>query len=109
MGWFRNLFGASGKASIVQGTNSPAERGRPVKVILVGDQPLGKRNEDGIELHALQFTVYDGVPTPYQLTVGNPVPATALPLIYPGSKLNARLGDGPNAVIVVDWAAGAAI
>jgi hypothetical protein len=81
--------------------------GTPVKVVLVGDQPLGKKNADGIEVYALQLTVYDGVPTPYQLVVGNPVPATALPLLYPGSKLHAKLGDDPNSV-VVDWAAGAA-
>ena len=81
--------------------------GKPIKVVLVGDQPLGKKNADGIEMYALQLTAYEGVPTPYQLMVGNPVPATALPLLYPGSKLNARLGDEPNSV-VVDWAAGAA-
>lgn len=83
------------------------ENGKPVKVVLVGDQPLGKKNADGIEMYALQLTVYEGVDTPYQLVVGNPVPATALPLLFPGSKLNARLGDDPNSV-VVDWAAGAA-
>jgi hypothetical protein len=83
------------------------ENGKPIKVVLVGDQPLGKKNPDGIEMYALQLTVYEGVDTPYQLMVGNPVPATALPLLYPGSKLNAKLGDDPNAV-VVDWAAGAA-
>lgn len=81
--------------------------GAPIKVVLVGDQPLGKKNADGIEMYALQLTVYEGVPTPYQLMVGNPVPATALPLLYPGSKLHAKLGDDPNSV-VVDWAAGAA-
>jgi hypothetical protein len=81
--------------------------GKPIKVVLVGDQPLGKKNADGVEIYALQLTAYEGVDTPYQLTVGNPVPATALPLLFPGSKLNARLGDDPNSV-VVDWAAGAA-
>jgi hypothetical protein len=81
--------------------------GVPIKVVLVGDQPLGKKNADGVEMYALQLTVYEGVPTPYQLMVGNPVPATALPLLYPGSKLHAKLGDDPNSV-VVDWAAGAA-
>jgi hypothetical protein len=83
------------------------EHGTPVKVVLVGDQPLGKKNADGIEMYALQLTVYQGVPAPYQLMVGNPVPASALPLLFPGSRLNARLGDDPNSV-VVDWAAGAA-
>jgi hypothetical protein len=81
--------------------------GKPIKVVLVGDQPLGTKNPAGIEMYALQLTAYEGVPTPYQITVGNPVPATALPLLYPGSKLYAKLGDDPNAV-VVDWAAGAA-
>jgi len=81
--------------------------GKPIKVVLVGDQPLGKKNPEGIEMYALQLTVYDGVPTPYQLLVGNPVPASALPLLFPGSKLHARLGDDPNSV-VVDWGAGAA-
>ena len=83
------------------------EHGTPIKVVLVADQPLGTKNPAGIEMYALQLTAYDGVPTPYQITVGNPVPATALPLLYPGSKLHAKLGDNPNAV-VVDWAAGAA-
>lgn len=81
--------------------------GTPIKVVLVGDQPLGKKNADGVEIYALQLTAYEGVPTPYQLMVGNPVPATALPLLYPGSKLHARLGNDPNSV-VVDWAAGSA-
>jgi hypothetical protein len=81
--------------------------GKPIKVVLVGDQPLGKKNPEGIEMYALQLTVYEGVDTPYQAMVGNPVPATALPLLFPGSKLNAKVGDDPNA-IVVDWAAGAA-
>ena len=81
--------------------------GKPIKVVLVGNQPLGKKNADGVEMYALQLTAYEGVDTPYQLTVGNPVPASALPLLFPGSKLHARLGDDPNAV-VVDWAAGSA-
>jgi hypothetical protein len=60
-----------------------------------------------VAMYALQLTAYEGVDIPYQLTVGNPVPATALPLLFPGSKLHAKLGDDPNSV-VVDWAAGAA-
>lgn len=83
------------------------ENGKPVTVVLVGDQPLNTKNPDGVEMYALQLTIATGVDTPYQIMVGNPVPASALPLLYPGSKLHAKLGDNPNAV-VVDWAAGAA-
>jgi len=92
------------------GENSAAyilEHGKPIKVVFVGSQPLKLKNADGIEMFLLTLTVYEGVDTPYQLQVGNPVPATALPLLYPGSKLHAKLGAGPNNV-VVDWAAGAA-
>jgi hypothetical protein len=133
MGWFGNLIGSAERSVAQNGilgrgeitgltvsgitlarATDPAHsaadvlaNGKPIRVVLVGDQPLGKKNADGVEIYALQLTAYEGVDTPYQLTVGNPVPATALPLLFPGSKLNARLGDGPNSV-VVDWAAGAA-
>ena len=80
--------------------------GKPITVVLVGNEPVGVKNADGIDVQALTLTVAGGVPTPYQIQVGNPVPASALPLLYPGSKLHAMLGDGPNDV-VVDWSKGA--
>lgn len=91
------------------GQNSAAwilENGKPITVVLVANQAMGIKNAKGDPVHALTLTVAEGVPTPYQIQVGNAVPATALPLVYPGSKLHAKLGDGPNDV-VVDWAAGA--
>lgn len=81
--------------------------GKPITVVLVANQPIGVQNFKGDPVHALTLTVATGVETPYQIQVGNAVPASALPLVFPGSKLHAKLGDGPNDV-VVDWAAGAA-
>lgn len=81
--------------------------GKPITVVLVANQPIGINNHRGDPVHALTLTVAGGVETPYQIQVGNAVPATALPLVYPGSKLHAKLGAGPNDV-VVDWAAGPA-
>lgn len=92
------------------GENSAAwilEHGTPVTVVLVANQPIGVTNHRGDPVHALTLTLATGVDTPYQVQVGNAVPATALPLVYPGSKLHAKLGRTPNDV-VVDWAAGAA-
>jgi hypothetical protein len=79
--------------------------GTPITVVLVANAPIGVKNATGDDVHALTLTIATGVPTPYQIQVGNAVPATALPLLYPGSKLHAKLGDGPNDV-VVDWGAG---
>lgn len=81
--------------------------GKPITVVLVANQPIGVQNAKGDPVHALTLTIATGVDTPYQIQVGNAVPATALPLVFPGSKLHAKLGDGPNDV-VVDWSAGAA-
>ena len=90
------------------GENSAAHilaTGKPVTVVLVANQPIGVKNSKGDPVHALTLTIATGVDTPYQVQVGNAVPASALPLVYPGSKLHAKLGAGPNDV-VVDWAAG---
>jgi hypothetical protein len=92
-----------------EGKNSAAwilEHGKPITVVLVANSPIGVKNAKGDDVQALTLTVATGVETPYQIQVGNAVPASALPLLFPGSKLNAKLGDGPNDV-VVDWAAGA--
>ncbi len=64
------------------------------------------KNAKGDPVQALTLTVATGVPEPYQIQVGNAVPNSALPMLFPGSKLHAKLGDGPNDV-VVDWAKGA--
>ena len=40
----------------------------------------------------------------YQTQVGNPVPADAMPLVYPGSTVPAkRMPDGADHEIVIDW------
>jgi hypothetical protein len=83
------------------------ENGKPIKVVLVQSQRAKMTNAAGVDIYALTLTPYEGVDKPYQLVVGNAVPAEALPLLYPGSKLHAKLGDEPDAV-VVDWAAGSA-
>jgi hypothetical protein len=92
-----------------EGQNSAAwilANGKPITVVLVANTPIGVKNAAGDPVQALTLTVASGVETPYQIQVGNAVPASALPLLFPGSKLHAKLGDGPNDV-VVDWAAGA--
>ena len=82
------------------------EHGKPLKVVLIASEPLKLRTPEGIDIYLLTLTVYEGVDKPYQTRMGNPVPATALPLMYPGSKLYAKLGD--SGIIAIDWTAGPA-
>lgn len=79
--------------------------GTPADVVLVSSQPMNMTSSAGDPVHGLVLTVDKGDES-YQVQVGNGVPNRALPLLYPGSKLYAKIGEGPNDV-VVDWARGA--
>lgn len=81
------------------------ENGRPVEVVLVQAQPLGMTAPTGDAVYLLTLTVIDGAEPPYQTQVGNAVPAASLPVLFPGSRLHARRGEG-HGDIVVDWSAG---
>src|ERR1700733_10699818 len=55
--------------------------GVPCKVVIVQSQPLGMRSSSGKDMYAFVLTVLaDGRP-PFQIQVGNPVPAEAIPLL----------------------------
>jgi hypothetical protein len=79
--------------------------GTDANVVLVANQPMGLTSAAGDPVQALTLTVDRGAES-YQVQVGNGVPNSALPLLFPGSKLHAKIGEGPNDV-VVDWARGA--
>ena len=82
------------------------EYGTPCKAVIVETQPLGMRNPKGDDMYAFMLTVIaDGRP-PYQIQVGNPVPAAAVPLLYPGNTVPAkRMPDGDDRELVIDWQA----
>ncbi len=82
------------------------EEGVPCKAVIVETQPLGMRNPKGDDMYAFALTVLaDGRP-PYQIQVGNPVPAAAVPLLYPGNTVPAkRMPNGDDRQVVIDWQA----
>ena len=82
------------------------EQGVPCKVVIVETQPLGTRNQKGDDMYAFLLTVLaDGRP-PFQIQVGNPVPAAAVPLLYPGNTVPAkRMPTGDEREVVIDWQA----
>lgn len=96
------------KVKASEGKDSAAwilANGTDAKVVLVANQPIGLTSSAGDPVQALTLTVDKGAES-YQVQVGNGVPNSALPLLFPGSKLYAKIGEEPNAV-VVDWARGA--
>jgi hypothetical protein len=78
--------------------------GDPCRVVIVESQPLGRKNQKGVDIYALLMTVMVEGRPPYQVPVGNPVPAAAVPLLYPGNNVPAKcmLSRGEKNV-VVDW------
>ena len=87
------------------------EYGEDCRAVIVQSEPLGTRNQAGKDMYAFLLTVlaHDGRP-PYQTQVGNPVPADAVPLIYPGNTVPAkRMPDRGDQYIVIDWDAALAL
>jgi hypothetical protein len=101
MGRFTEMREPAGSAP-----EEPLENGAPCKAMIVQSQPLGMRNPKGDDMYALVLTVTaEGIP-PYQIQVGDPVPAAAVPLLYAGNTVPAkRLPDGDERELVIDWPA----
>ncbi len=93
------------------GQSSAAEvlaTGIPARGVIVATQPLGMRNPDGLDMYAFLLTVMPQGGVPYQTQVGNPVPPTALPFLYPGSQVQVKIEQSNPQAVVIDWAATAA-
>jgi hypothetical protein len=86
-------------------------RGKPCRATLVLSTPLGQRNDAGLDVMGLVFTVAAGGSEPYQAQIGVGVPRDAMPLLFPGSELPARAleewlrNPSPPDMVTVDWAA----
>ena len=88
-----------------QGEHSAAQllaTGAPGRAVIAQWQPLGKKNPEGVEIYAYVLTVMPEGKDPYQIQVGNPTPPSALPFLFPGSRVPVKIGSDPNAV-VIDW------
>jgi hypothetical protein len=82
------------------------ELGLPCKAVIVQSQPLGMRNPRGDDVYAFLLTVMADGRAPYQIQVGNPVPAPAVPLLYPGNTVPAkRMPEGDDRELAIDWEA----
>lgn len=76
--------------------------GEAARAVILESQPLGKRNQEGVDIYAYALTVMPTGRDPYRIQVGNPTPPAALPFLFPGSHVPVKIGNDPNAV-VIDW------
>jgi hypothetical protein len=85
-----------GSAATVLATGTPAEE------VIVSNTPLGLRSWDGHDVHLFVLTVIPPNGAPYQTQLGNPMPASALPHVFPGSRVPVKVGANPGDV-AIDW------
>lgn len=79
------------------------ETGEPVRAVIVQTQSMSAQNPAGVETYALVLRILQHGRAPRQVQIGNPVPESFIPLLYPGSNVPTRaLASQPNAVSV-DW------
>ena len=81
------------------------DRGDSCEAVIVQSQPLGAKSSSGLDMYAFLLTVMVPGQAPYQIQVGNPVLPEAVPLIYPGSRLPAKIMSGSPNDVVFDWRA----
>ncbi len=79
------------------------EMGLPADLVIVANAPLGVRNYLGHDVHLFTLTVSVPGQAPYQVQIGNPAPAAALPLLYPGSKVPGKVMAGEPNSVAIDW------
>jgi hypothetical protein len=82
------------------------EVGVPCTAVIVESLGLGMRTTTGDDLYAFTLRVIAEQRPPYEIQVGNPVPATALALLYAGNTVPARrIPDGDDRELAIDWKA----
>jgi hypothetical protein len=80
------------------------EFGVPCKAVIAETHALGLRNPRGDDMYAFMLTVIAQGRPPYRVRVGNPVPMSAVALLYPGNTVPAkRMPDGDDHEVAIDW------
>jgi hypothetical protein len=80
-------------------------RGAPVRAVIIATQPMGMKNPEGVDIHAFILTVLQDGQAPRQAKVGNPVPPEAVPLLFNGANLPAKVLPEEPEGVVIDWTA----
>jgi hypothetical protein len=77
--------------------------GSLVRAVIIQTEPMSAKNQAGLDIYAFVLTILEPGRPPRQAQLGNPVPATCVPLLYPGSNLAAKVDPNNADLIAIDW------
>jgi hypothetical protein len=92
------------------GKGSAAEllaTGTPARAIIIENEELrpAKQDKKGNPMYRFLLTVMRDGADPYRANVGNGVPPSALPFLFPGSNVPVKVNPDVRQQVVIDWAA----
>jgi hypothetical protein len=77
--------------------------GTAARAVIIQSQPMGMRSQAGVDIYGFVLTILCDGHAPYQTQVGNAVPPNAVPLLYPGSNLPAKVVPEQQGQVAIDW------
>jgi len=80
-------------------------QGDAARAVIIATEPLGVRNQAGLDMYAFQVTILCDGHAPYQTKMSNPVPDNAKPLLFPGANVPAKVRPEQEGQVAIDWQA----
>jgi hypothetical protein len=79
--------------------------GADVRAVIVQSQDMGMKNPEGVDIHGFLLTVMQDGAAPRQVQIGLAVPPEAVPLLFPGSNVPAKVVESEPDSVIIDWKA----